>query len=99
MERAAETSQKSLLSSIGGVRDKGNRDYVSAVQHYIVNGQTLCEKLKSYLDGGSLADLTEAKNCLSASQEYYDNVLSARLEYLSSQGFTDDEIEGIVNKQ
>ena len=91
----AEASQQSLQYAASSVRDKDNKDYVNAVENYVVNGQIICSKIKEYLDDGSLEGLNDAQRRLESSETYYGDVLDARRDYLSSQGLSNEEIADI----
>jgi len=96
LAKTAKESQSVFFSNLSKLQDKNNKEYISACQNYVINAKSIADNLMKYLDKQELKYLSEAKDQINLASSYAVKVVSARMEYLISQGFTDEEVSEIL---
>ena len=71
-------------------------DLKKAAKDYILNMQSIASSTKKYVDKQKIQDLSDAKAGIENSTNYAILVVGARLEFLTSSGFSDDEAMQII---
>lgn len=94
--KEAEAIQQNLYYELPIKDGEGSFDYVTGALNYIVNGQTIASNLKKYIDKEEMKYLSSAKESMENTQAHILNVVTLRMKYLSSQGFTDDEVLTLI---
>lgn len=97
LAKSAKDTQFSLWSQLSDLDTEENKDYVEAAEYHVINGQTIAENLMKYLDKQEMKYLSETKSALENSSACALSVVTKRMEYLSSQGFSDEEINKILS--
>lgn len=95
--KQAKDNQDSYFSALSDLRDKNNKEYISACQSYVVNSQGVADDLMKYLDKNELKYASEATDAIKLSSTYSAKVVTERTNYLSSQGLSDSEISDILS--
>lgn len=95
---AADTAEEylgSLSISFSSKEDIAD-DYVDAAQNYIVNAQLIASGIRDYIDTNEMSYLSDANGRIDSVTSYLINIVSARMDYLSASGFSEEEISEIL---
>lgn len=82
---------------IDEVEDSRAEEYKDTAKSYIGNIRLIASDMMAYIDEGSMENLSSAQEGIQLIPTYESLVDEARSEYLSSSGFSDLEIQGIID--
>lgn len=74
------------------IRDKSASDYKEVSEDYFDNVYVLAIYFQKYIDEDDQKALINARYTINALPSQYEDVISARTDYLKNAGFTDDEV-------
>ena len=94
--KTAENNFRIYWGNIDSVKCDGIKEYKKAAKDYILNMQSIASSTKKYVDKQKIQDLSDAKAGIENSTNYAILVVGARLEFLTSSGFSDDEAMQII---
>lgn len=97
--KSSKDTQASLSIEVSKLDNEENKAYVDAAVNHIINGQLISSNIVKYLDKEELKYLSEAKSALENTGVSAISVVSERTNYLSSQGFNDEEITDILSSE
>jgi len=89
--KTAENNFGIYWNNIDTVKCDGIKEYKNAAKDYILNMQSIASSTKKYVDKQNIKDLSNAKASMENSQNYAIIVVSARLQFLTASGFSDEE--------
>lgn len=96
---ASKTAENNFIiygNNINTVECDGIKEYKSAAKDYILNMQVIASSTKKYVDKQNIKDLSNAKASMENSQNYAIQVVSARLQFLTASGFSDEEAMSMI---
>lgn len=97
LAKQAKDTQGALYSQFSKLRNEENESYIDAAVSHVLNGQQVANGIFKYLDKEELKYLSEAKSALENTGITSLSVISERTNYLSSQGFSDEEVMDILS--
>lgn len=97
LAKQVKDNQFAAFSALSKLSNKDNADYIDAAQLFAINGQQVAEDVIKYIDKNEMKYLSRAKENMEATSNYVMAVVTARMEYLASQGLTNDEIIAILD--
>lgn len=97
--KSTKETQASLSIEVSKLDNEKNQAYVDSAVNHIINGQLIASNIVKYLDKEELKYLSEAKSALENTGVSAISVVSERTNYLSSQGFNDEEITDILSSK
>lgn len=99
LAKAAKENHFSYYSALSKLQNKKNKDYIEAAQLYVINSQNIAEDIMKYIDKNEMKYLSRAKENMQSVSNYVLALAGTRMEYLSNQGLTDDEIVTILDSE
>lgn len=90
--KKTEENQSNLFNSLP-TGDENSKKYIESVETYIATSKYIAKNIKKYLESKNIKDISEAKSDLQSLDNYALNIVSQRNDYLSKNGFTQDEIK------
>lgn len=96
---ASKTAESNFIiygNNINTVECDGIKEYKKAAKDYILNMQVIASSTKKYVDKQNIKDLSNAKASMENSQNYAIQVVSARLQFLTASGFSDEEAMNMI---
>lgn len=96
---ASKTAENNFIiygNNINTVECDGVKEYKKAAKDYILNMQVIASSTKKYVDKQNIKDLSNAKASMENSQNYAIQVVSARLQFLTASGFSDEEAMNMI---
>jgi len=97
--RAAEKNFEVYWNNIDNVNCDGIDEYKKAAKFYILNMQGIASSIEKYADKQIVQDLSDAKACMTDSQNYALLVADERLKFLTVSGYSDDEAMKIISPE
>lgn len=97
--RAAEKNFEVYWNNIDNVNCDGIDEYKRAAKFYILNMLGIASSIEKYVDKQNIQDLSDAKACMTDSQNYALLVANERLKYLTASGYSDDEAMKIISPE
>jgi hypothetical protein len=94
--KTAENNFRIYWNNIDTVKCDGIKEYKNAAKNYILNMQSIASSTKKYVDKQNMKDLSNAKASMENSQNYAIQVVSARLQFLTASGFSDEEALNMI---
>lgn len=95
--KKAESRAMDNFMDIGQYKDVHNKDYIDAVMMYTSNAQSIYKDIMKYLDTGKVGKLESANESIDRAGAYRTKAINERKAYLSAVGFSDEDVEAIVN--
>lgn len=84
--------------NISNIKCDGIKDYSDAASSYIINMQLVSSYVKKYVDKHKMEDLSSAKECISNMDNYIFNLISKKMDFLKTSGYTDEEVMNMLSE-
>lgn len=94
--KTGENNFRIYWNNVDNVECDGLKDYKKAAKDYILNMQGIASSTKKYVDKQNIQDLSDAKAHMENSQNYALQVVSARIQFLTASGFSDEEAMNMI---
>lgn len=85
-----------LIQKLDGGESSAYADYRRAASRYVYAMYTVADEAMSYIDEPKTSKLSEMQTAMTLVNDYLVSVASARMSYLSANGFSADEIAEIA---
>lgn len=76
--------------------DKNAKEYVDIAGDYVLNAFGIANNIKDYIDTNEMQYLSNAQTSIDSAETYAINLVAARMDYLSTSGFSNEEISQIL---
>lgn len=80
-------------------KGKDAEKYVEAAQNYIINTQIIASGICDYINTQEMQYLSDANGRIDSVTTYLIEVVSARMEYLTNAGLSDEEITALMDAE
>ncbi|MDU7336906.1 MAG: zinc ribbon domain-containing protein [Clostridium sp.] len=99
-EAAKNTKElmNTLNKTIWDIRNSKTGAYIGVAQEFLINGKFKAENMMKYLDKNEVKYLSEMKQNDLNIYNSFKKLMLQRISYLQSQGFSDTEINEIIQK-
>lgn len=97
--KKAESRAMDNFMDIGQYEDDHNKDYIEAVTMYTSNARSIYKDIMKYLDTGKVGKLANANESIDRAGAYRTKAINERKAYLSAVGFSDEDVQAIVDTE
>ena len=80
------------------IQDSTANEYINSVTNYMGNLRLIADDLKDFIDNAEYSSYESVKEGIQLIPTYLENISTARNQYLTQAGYTDEEISKILEE-